>query len=184
MNDFELKLPKPKIEAMFITTLNKTDIEELCDATEEAILVDGGFGWINPPPRKKLVDYWKGVLLVPERLLIVGKIDDVICGSIQLIKPSRSNEAQSHLCNLTTFFIASWARGYGLAKMLIYEAEKQAKKNKFSVITLEVRETQKRAIQIYNQAGFKKSGENPKSVLIKDKYYSGYYFYKDLIKND
>ena len=46
------------------------------------------------------------------------------------------------------------------------------------------RETQKRAIQIYNQAGFKKSGENPKSVLIKNKYYSGYYFYKDLIKND
>ena len=26
--------------------------------------------------------------------------------------------------------------------------------------------------------------ENPKSVLIGNKYYSGYYFYKDLIKND
>ena len=74
MNDFELKLPKPKIEAKFISTLNNADIEELCDATEDAILVDGGFGWINPPQRKKLVDYWKGVLLVPERLLIVGKL--------------------------------------------------------------------------------------------------------------
>ena len=78
MNDFELKLPKPKIEAKFISALNNTDIEELCDATEDAILVDGGFGWINPPQRKKLVDYWKGVLLVPERLLIVGKIDNVM----------------------------------------------------------------------------------------------------------
>ena len=78
MNDFELKLPKPKIEAKFISVLNNADIEELCDATEDAILVDGGFGWINPPQRKKLVDYWKGVLLVPERLLIVGKIDNVI----------------------------------------------------------------------------------------------------------
>ena len=154
MNDFELKFPKPKIEAKFISNFENPDIEELCDATEDAILVDGGFGWINPPQRKKLVDYWKGVLLVPERLLIVGKIDNVICGSVQLIKPARSNEAQSHLCNLTTFFIASWARGYGLGKMLI---------------------------QIYNQAGFKKSGENPKSVLIGNKYYSGYYFYKDLI---
>ena len=181
MKDFKLKLPKPKIEAKLISIFKNTDIEELCDATEDAILVDGGFGWINLPQRKKLVDYWKGVLLVPERLLIVGKIDDVICGSIQLIKPARSNEAQSHLCNLTTFFIASWARGYGLAKMLIKEAEKQAKNNKFTVITLEVRETQKRAIQIYNQAGYKRSGENPKSVLIGDKYYSGYYFYKDLI---
>ena len=67
--------------------------------------------------------------------------------------------------------------------MLIQEAEREAKKNKFTVITLEVRETQKRAIQIYNQAGFMKSGENPKSVLIDDKYYSGYYFYKDLNQN-
>ena len=123
------------------------------------------------------------MLLVPERLLIVGKIDNVICGSINLLN-LRSNEAQSHLCNLTTFFIASWARGYGLARMLIQEVEKEAKKNKFAVITLEVRETQKRAIQIYYQAGYKKSGENPKSVLIGNKYYSGYYFYKDLIKND
>ena len=184
MNDFESKLPKPKIEAKFISMLNNTDIEELCDATEDAIQADGGFGWINPPQRKKMFDYWQGVLLVPERLLIVGKIDDVICGSIQLIKPARSNEAQSHLCNLTTFFIASWARGYGLAKMLIQEAEKEARNNEFTIITLEVRETQKRAIQIYNQAGFKRCGENPKSVLIKNKYYSGYYFYKDLLNND
>ena len=183
MNNFELKFPKPKIEAKLILDFKNADIEELCDATEDAIVVDGGFGWINLPQRKKLVDYWKGVLLIPERLLIVGKIDNVICGSIQLIKPARSNEAQSHLCNLTTFFIASWARGYGLAKMLIQEAEKQAKKNKYTVITLEVRETQKRAIQIYNQAGFKKSGENPKSVLIGEKYYSGFYFYKDLVED-
>ena len=180
MNDFELKLPKPKIEAKFISTLNNADIEELCDATEDAILVDGGFGWINPPQRKKMVDYWKGVLLVPERLLIVGKIDNIICGSIQLIKPARSNEAQSHLCNLTTFFIASWARGYGLARMLIQEAEREAKKNKFTVITLEVRETQLRAIQLYEQAGFVRSGINPKSVYIDGKYIAGYHYYKEL----
>ena len=184
MNEFESKLPEPKIEAVHTPILNNTDIQELCDATEDAILVDGGFGWIKPPQRKKLVDYWKGVLLVPERLLIVGKIDNIICGSIQLIKPARSNEAQFHLCNLTTFFIASWARGYGLARMLIKKAESEAKKNKFTVITLEVRETQKRAIQIYEQAGFQKSGENPKSVLIDKKYYAGYYFFKELKKND
>ena len=94
MNDFELKLPKPKIEAKFISSLNNADIEELCDSTEDAILVDGGFGWINPPQRKKLVDYWKGVLLVPERLLIVGKIDNVICGSIQLIKKLKEKQKE------------------------------------------------------------------------------------------
>ena len=81
---------------------------------------------------------------------------------------------------MTTFFLASWARGYGLAKLLIQKVETEAKKNGFKVITLEVRETQTRAIQIYEQAGFKKCGENPKSVLIGKKYISGFYFYKEL----
>ena len=178
--EFELKLPKPKTETEYVTNLNRIDIQELCDATEDAILVDGGFGWLKLPVRKKLEDYWKGVVLIPERLLIVGKIDNVIGGSVQLIKPARSNEAQSHLCNLTTFFLASWARGYGLARLLIEKVEIEAKKNGYKVITLEVRDTQSRAIQIYEQAGFKKCGENPKSVLIGKKYISGYYFYKEL----
>ena len=55
MKDFKLKLPKTKIEAKLISILNNADIEELCDATEDAILVDGGFGWINLPQRKKLL---------------------------------------------------------------------------------------------------------------------------------
>ena len=41
MNDIELKFPRPKIEAKFISALENADIEELCDATEDAILVDG-----------------------------------------------------------------------------------------------------------------------------------------------
>ena len=42
-------------------TLSKVDLQELCDATEEAILAGGGFGWISPPSLKTLQDYWKGV---------------------------------------------------------------------------------------------------------------------------
>ena len=45
--DFELNLPKPKTEAMHATLLNKVDIQELCDATEDAIIADGGFGWLK-----------------------------------------------------------------------------------------------------------------------------------------
>ena len=51
MNDFKFKLPKPKIQAMSISNLNNADIEELCDATEDAILVDGVW-LINLPQRK------------------------------------------------------------------------------------------------------------------------------------
>ncbi len=177
---FKSELPNPKTHAINLTKLNKIDLQELCDATEEAILADGGFGWINPPVRKKLEDFWKGVILIPERILIVGKLDNIIAGSVQLIKPAKNNEAQAHLCTLSTFFLASWARGYGLAKSLFKKAEKEAKSHGFKVITLEVRETQVRAIQIYEQSGFIQCGINPKSAFVDGKYISGYYYYKEL----
>ncbi len=177
---FKSRLPKPNVKAAKFVSLNNIDLQELCDATEEAILHDGGFGWIKPPVRKKLEDYWKGVVLIPERILIIGKLDNIVAGSVQLIKPTRNNEAQAHLCHLSTFFLASWARGYGLAKAVFEKATKEAKIQGFKVITLEVRETQLRAIQIYEQAGFIKCGMNPKSAYVNKKYISGIYYYKEL----
>ncbi|HEY0522522.1 MAG TPA: hypothetical protein VGD08_03970, partial [Stellaceae bacterium] len=35
-----------------------TDLADLCDATEAAILDGGGFGWLKPPPRPLLEAYW------------------------------------------------------------------------------------------------------------------------------
>ena len=103
-----------------------------------------------------------------------------VAGSAQLIKPAKNNEAQSHSCILSTFFFASWARGFGLAKAVFQKAELKAKEDGFKVINLEVRETQLRAIQLYEQAGYVKSGMNPKSVYIDGKYIAGYYYYKEL----
>ena len=119
----ETKLIKYNVKAELCKTLSKIDLQELCDATEEAILAGGGFGWISPPSLKTLQDYWKGVLLIPERVLIIGKLDNVVAGSTQLIKPAKNNEAQSHSCTLSTFFFASWARGFGLAKAVFEKAE-------------------------------------------------------------
>ena len=97
-----------------------------------------------------------------------------------LIKPAKNNEAQSHSCILSTFFFAPWARGFGLAKEVFQKAESKAKQDGFKVMNLEVRETQSRAIQLYEQAGFIKSGVNPKSVFIDGEYITGYYYYKEL----
>ncbi|MDC0969164.1 GNAT family N-acetyltransferase [Alphaproteobacteria bacterium] len=169
------------VKAELCTNLSKVDLQELCEATEEAILAGGGFGWVFPPANKTLQDYWKGVLLIPERVLIVGKLDNIVAGSVQLIKPTKNNEAQSHSCVLSTFFFASWARGFGLAKAVFQKAESKAIEDGFKVITLEVRETQLRAIQLYEQAGFIKFGMNPKAALVNGKYIAGYHYYKELL---
>ena len=100
----DTKQKKYNVKAELCKSLSKIDLQELCEATEEAILAGGGFGWISPPSPKTLQDYWKGVLIIPERVLIIGKLDNVVAGSAQLIKPTKNNEAQSHSCILSTFF--------------------------------------------------------------------------------
>ncbi|HBF98021.1 MAG TPA: hypothetical protein DDW95_05685, partial [Alphaproteobacteria bacterium] len=49
-----------------------TDLADLCEITAEAIIDGEGFLWIKVPPLRVLENYWKGVLLVPERSLYVG----------------------------------------------------------------------------------------------------------------
>ena len=58
-----------------LTRYSGNDLDDLCEATESAIAEGGGFGWLKPPPRQVLENYWKGVLLVPERRLFVGRLD-------------------------------------------------------------------------------------------------------------
>ena len=104
VNITEYKKTNVNVRAEICTNLSKVDLQELCDATEAAILAGGGFGWISPPTMRTLQNYWKGVLLIPERTLIVGRLDSIVAGSVQLIKPNKNNEAQAHSCLLSTFF--------------------------------------------------------------------------------
>src|SRR5215475_8220976 len=93
-----------------------TDLDDLCEATETAINEGGGFGWLKPPPRHVLENYWKGVLLIPDRRLVVGRLDGVIAGSAQLSKAPRNNEAQRFAGTVTSAFVAPWARRRGIGR--------------------------------------------------------------------
>ena len=70
-----------------IAKLSKRALAELCEAASEAILDGAGFGWLRPPPEQDFERYWQGVILVPERTLLVGRLDGVIGGSVQLVSP-------------------------------------------------------------------------------------------------
>ena len=76
----------------------------------------GGFGWVNPPGRQALERYFRGLLLVPERELFVGRLDGTIVGSTQLVRPPRNNEAQSFAAQMMHLFIAPYARGHGVGE--------------------------------------------------------------------
>ena len=161
-----------------LTALKGADRHDLCDAAEAAIRDGGGFGWLTPPPRQVLEAYWQGVLLVPERRLFVARLDGVIAGSAQLVRPTRNNEAQAHAATMTTSFVAPWARGHGLARGLVEAAEAAAREEGFAIVNLDVRETQDAAIALYETLGYTRWGTHPYYARVDGRWIAGHFYRK------
>tara|TARA_R110002124_G_scaffold287216_1_gene471407 strand:+ start:102974 stop:103543 length:570 start_codon:yes stop_codon:yes gene_type:complete len=164
--------------------LDISDLNDLCDATDSAIEAGGGFGWIELPARDMLERYWQGVTAMPARKLIIGRLDGTICGTAQITMPPLNNQAQAHSAHLHSIFVAPWARKYGLARMIIERAEQVARDSGFSVLNMDIRETQQAAISLYESMGYVHVGSHPFYAKINDEYVPGRYYYKVIAPSD
>lgn len=160
------------------------DLHDLCDAAEEGIKAGGGFGWLQPPPRPVMESYWRGILLVPDRQLFVGRLDGVIGGTAQLVRPAKNNEAQAHSAQLTTHFVAPWARGHGLARAIVVAVEEAARAAGVNVLNLDVRQSQGAAIQLYQSLGYRHCGTHPRYARVAGSWVAGLFLWKDLAAPD
>jgi ribosomal protein S18 acetylase RimI-like enzyme len=176
--------PRPDLKAeLFIERISgfsDEDLHALCEATDAAIIDGGGFGWVNPPGRRALESYFRGVLLVPERELFVARLDGTVVGSAHLVRPPRNNEAQAFAAHFMHSYIAPYARGHGLARMLTVGVEDRARELGYHVLNLDVRETQDAAIRLYESLGYTRWGEHPEYALVRGKVVRGFYYYKRL----
>ena len=163
-----------------ITEFRHADLTELVTATEDAIREGIGFNWVLPPGKDMLETYWKGVLVVPERVLFGGRLDGTLVGSIQLVKPGPSKETSSFAASIEAHFIAPWARGHGLAKMLLQAAEREARVQGYSVLKLSVRDTQEAAITLYEENGYTHWGTLPYYEFESARMIAGRFYYKNL----
>ena len=171
---------KITIKAEILKSITDLDLADLCNITEQAIKAGGGFGWLNVPVREILNKYWKGLVVVQNRILIVGRLNNVIAGTLQLDLQSLNNEAQKNIINIRSHFVAPWARGYGLAKNMIDHSEIIAKENGGTCIQLDIRETQDAAIQLFKSKGYEQWGLNPNYASVEGKIIKGLYFYKNI----
>ncbi len=172
--------PPPTVSITRVDKLRPADLHDLGDAAEQAIRDGGGFGWLEAPTRDLMERYWRGVMLIPDRSLFVGRLDGVIGGSVQLVRPPRNNEAQAHTAIVTTCFVAPWARGHGLARRLIQAAETEARATGVRVLNLDVRATQEPAVRLFESLGFICWGSHPYYARVGEKAIVGRYYYKDL----
>jgi ribosomal protein S18 acetylase RimI-like enzyme len=163
--------------------LDRDDLSALCEAATAAIVDGGGFGWVTPPGEQALERYFSGTLLVPERELFIGRIDGVISASAQLVRPPRNNEAQAFAASLMHAFVAPFARGHGLARLMTQAIEDRARNLGYRVLNLDVRETQEAAIALYESLGFTRWGEHPAYARVKGRTLKGYFYTKMLTKN-
>jgi len=170
--------PAGKIAVERLAQYSGTDLDDLCEATERAIVEGGGFGWLKAPPRQVLENYWKGVLLVPERRLVVGRLDGVIAGSVQLSRAPRNNEAQAFAGTISALFVAPWARGRGIGRGILIEIEGLARELGLAVLNLDLRDTQHAAIGLYESLGYQRWGIHPCYAQVEGRVIPGYYYYK------
>ena len=133
---------------------------------------------MTPPGRIALERYFRGVLLVPERELFIGRLDGVIVGCAQLVRPPRNNEAQAFAANLVHSFVAPYARGHGLAKLLTERVEEGARALGYHVLNLDVRETQVAAIAMYDALGYVRWGVHPAYARVGGRTVRGVCYYK------
>ena len=171
-------MPIRSVERM--TAFAGTDLHDLCEATAEAINAGGGFGWIKTPKRHLLESYWKGILLVSERHLLGARLDGTLAGSLQLARPPRSAESQAHQAVLTTLFVAPWARGHGLGRMLVEAAEAAARASGATIVNLDIRETMEHAIRLVEALGYVRWGIHPAYAAVPDGVVRGFFYFKQL----
>jgi len=163
-----------------ISRFTDEDLHDLCEAADAAIIDGGGFGWVTPPGRVALERYFKGVLLVPERELFCARLEGRMVGSAQLVRPPRNNEAQAFAAHLMHSFIAPFARGHGLARLLTQRVEEGARALGYHLLNLDVRETQLAAIALYESMGYIRWGVHPGYARVAGKTIRGVYYYKQL----
>ncbi len=163
-----------------VERLSEADLADLAEATDAAIIESGGFGWVEPQGRAALERHFRGVLLVPERELFVARLDGHAVGSALLVRPPRNNEAQAFAATLTHAYIAPYARGFGLARMLVAKVEERAAALGHRVINLDVRETQATAIALFESLGYQHWGTHPFYARVRGQTVAGRFYMKTL----
>jgi RimJ/RimL family protein N-acetyltransferase len=171
-------LTTPALAVDRVGELSEEDLQALCEAADAAIIEGGGFGWVNPPGRRALERYFQGVLLVPERELFVGRLDGTIVGSAQLVRPPRNNEAQAFAATLTHSFVAPYARGVGLARLITRRLEDRARALGYQVLNLDLRETHDAAVRLYEALGYQRWGVHPAYARVNGRTLRGFFYTK------
>ena len=99
-------------------------------------------------------------------------------GSAPRGKPTSNQEARGFGATRSTHFVAPWARGHGLARTLVEAVEVAARVGGFETLNLDVRETQKAALKLYESCGYERWGTLQSYARVDGRMISGHCYVK------
>ena len=173
-----------KFHVEIVKKLSMFDLMNLCRSAESTMLDSYGFSigckkW-NPPMHRELEGYFTGVTLIPERKLIIGRLEKNIVGSLQLLLPNVFNKLSGFIVSMHDLFVIDEARNSGIASAMIGFAEQYSKKAGHKLVRLSVRSDMFAAISLFEKLGYKRWGVLDKYELVGDEIKSGNFYCKEL----
>lgn len=145
--------------------------------------VEGGasVGFMQPFAPQDARPFWEGVAAAVDRseiVLIVAEVDGRAVGTVQLGLATMPN--QPHRADIKKLLVHRQARGLGLARRLMEQAEAEAVKRGRRVLVLDTA-TGEPAEAIYERFGWMRAGVVPDYALMPDgRYCATTFFYKHL----
>jgi ribosomal protein S18 acetylase RimI-like enzyme len=99
---------------------------------------------------------------------------------VQLSRAPRNNEAQALAGTISGAFVAPWARGRGIGHGIVRELEVLARELGLIVLNLDLRDSQRAAIRLYESLGYRRWGTHPSYAQVDGGIVPGHYYYKRL----
>ena len=153
----------------------------LCDCVDSGASV----GFVGPFSQRESQEYWYGVqadITKGTRYLLVANLSGKLVGSVQLSVSDKANGL--HRAEIEKLMVHTQARGRGVAKLLMQEAEVLASTLCRSVLVLDTKKGDI-AEGMYSKLGYVKVGEIPGFALSSSgELDATVLFYKELVCKD
>lgn len=141
-----------------IRPLDAAATPRLAEILMETVAAGGSVHFMHPAPAEDAEAYWRRAVADPGRIVLGGFLDGRLEGTVTLYLDTPPN--QPFRGEIWKLMVAPAARGRGLARALMREAERLAGAHGRTLLTLDTA-TEGGAAELYESLGWIRSGVIP-----------------------
>jgi ribosomal protein S18 acetylase RimI-like enzyme len=141
-----------------IRPLAEADVPRLAEILEATVAAGGSVHFMDPVPPGAAAAYWSGAVADPGRIVLGAFADGTLQGTVTLWLDTPPN--QPFRGEIWKLMVHPDARGRGLARALMREAERLAKVHGRTLLNLDTA-TEGGASELYESLGWTRAGVIP-----------------------